>query len=91
MISAQIYERHITLVKAKVKIEDLQTQRITKNMKNSKKNLCFISNLSKVNNQMIKVCIKVVKVYLKSQQKEKNTINSNMGGLLRGSFFGGGD
>ena len=55
------------------------------------KSLCFISNLSKVNNQMIKVCIKVVKVYLKSQQKEKNTINSNMGGLLRGSFFGGGD
>ena len=54
------------------------------------KNLCFISNLSKVNNQMIKVCIKVVKVYLKSQQKEKNTINSNMGGLLSGSFFGGG-
>ena len=40
------------------------------------KNLCFISNLSKVNNQMIKVCIKVVKVYLKSQQKEKNNINS---------------
>ena len=75
MISAQIYERHITLVKANVKIKNLQTQRITKNMKNSKKT-CFISNLSKVNNQMIKVCIKVVKVYLKSQQKEKNKINS---------------
>ena len=55
------------------------------------KNLCFISNLSKVNNQMTKVCIKVVKVYLKSQQKEKNNINSNMGGLLKGLFFGGGD
>ena len=55
-----------------------------------KKNLCFISNLSKVNNQMTKVCIKVVKVYLKSQQKEKNTINSNMSGLLRGSFLVGG-
>ena len=39
---------------------------------------------------MTKVCIKVVKVYLKSQQKEKNNINSNMGGLVRGSFFGGG-
>ena len=56
-----------------------------------KKNLCFISDLSKVNNQMTKVCIKVVKVYLKSQQKEKTTNKSNMGGLLRGSFFGGGD
>ena len=41
MISAQIYERHITLVKANVKIKDLQTQRITKNMKNSKKKLMF--------------------------------------------------
>ena len=61
-----------------------------KHEKFKKRNLCFISNLSKVNNQMIKVCIKVVKVYLKSQQKEKNNINSNMGGLLRGSFFGGG-
>ena len=40
---------------------------------------------------MTKVCIKVVKVYLKSQQKEKTTNKSNMGGLLRGSFFGGGD
>ena len=50
----------------------------------------FYINLSKVNNQMTKVCIKVVKVYLKSQQREKNTINSNKGGLLRGSFFGGG-
>ena len=56
-----------------------------------KRNLCFKSNLSKVNNQMIKVCIKVVKVYLNSQQKEKNNINSNMGGLLKGLFFGGGD
>ena len=37
---------------------------------------------------MTKVCIKVVNVYLKSRQKEKNTINSNKGGLLRGSFFG---
>ena len=60
-------------------------------MKNSThKNLCFISNLSKVNNQMTKVCIKVVKVYLKSQQKERNNINSNVGGLVGGSFFGGG-
>ena len=84
MISAQKYERHITLVKANVKIKNLQTQRITKNMKNSKKNLCFISNLSKVNNQMIKVCINVVKVYFKSQQKEKNNITPNMGRLLRG-------
>ena len=59
-------------------------------MKNSTKKSCFISNLSKVNNQITKVCIKVVKVYLKSQLKEKNTMNSNMGGLLRGSFFGRG-
>ena len=63
-----------------------------KKHENSKKrNLCFMSNLSKVDNQMIKICIKVVKVYLKSQQKEKNNINSNMGGLLKGLFFGGGD
>ena len=61
-----------------------------KHEKLKKRNLCFKSNLSKVNNQMIKVCIKVVKVYLKSQQKEKNNINSNMGGLLKGLFFGGG-
>ena len=40
---------------------------------------------------MTKICIKVVKVYLKGQQKEKNTIKSNMGRLLRGSFFGGGE
>ena len=39
-----------------------------KHEKFKKRNLCFISNLSKVNNQMIKVCIKVVKVYLKSQK-----------------------
>ena len=58
-----------------------------KHEKFKKRNLCFVPNLSKVNNQMIKVCIKVVKVYLKSQQKEKNNINSNMGGLLRGLFF----
>ena len=62
-----------------------------KHEKLKKRNLCFISNLSKVNNQMIKVCIKVVKVYLKNQKKEKNNINSNMGGLLRGLVFGGGD
>ena len=56
-----------------------------------KKNFCFISNLWKANNnQMTKVYIKVVKVYLKSQQKERNNINSNVGGLVRGSFFGGG-
>ena len=61
-----------------------------KHEKLKKRNLCFKSNLSKVNNQMIKVCIKVVKVYLNSQQKEKNNINSNMGGLLKGLFFGGG-
>ena len=60
-------------------------------MKNSMKNLCFISNLSKINNQMTKVFIKVVKVELKSQQKEKNNINSNLGGLLRCLFFGGGE
>ena len=60
-------------------------------MKNSMKNLCFISNLSKINNQMTKVFINVVKVELKSQQKEKNNINSNLGGLLRCSFFGGGE
>ena len=40
---------------------------------------------------MTKVFIKVVKVELKSQQKEKNNINSNLGGLLRCSFFGGGE
>ena len=40
-----------------------------KHEKFHKKNLCFISNLSKVNNQMTKVCIKVAKVYWKSQQK----------------------
>ena len=61
-----------------------------KHEKFHKKHLCFISNLSEVNNQMTKVCIKVVKLYLKSLQKEKNTINSNMGGLFRGSVFGGG-
>ena len=55
------------------------------------KNLCFISNLSKINNQMTKVFINVVKVELKSQQKEKNNINSNLGGLLRCLFFGGGE
>ena len=33
MISTQIYERHIPLVQANVKIKDLQTQWITKNMK----------------------------------------------------------
>ena len=37
MISTQIYEKYITLVKANAKIKDLQTQWITKNMKNSKK------------------------------------------------------
>ena len=55
-----------------------------KHEKFHKKILCFISNLSKVNNQMTKVCIKVVKVYLKSQQKERNNINSNVGGLVGG-------
>ena len=40
---------------------------------------------------MTKVFIKVVKVELKSQQKEKNNINSNLGGLLRCLFFGGGE
>ena len=37
MIPTQIYERHIPLIQASVKIKDLQTQWITKNMKNLKK------------------------------------------------------
>ena len=37
MIPTQIYERHIPLIQANVTIKDLQTQWITKNMKNLKK------------------------------------------------------
>ena len=53
IISTQIYERHIPVVQANIKLKDLQTQWITKGIKNSKKNFCFISSFSKVNKQSL--------------------------------------
>ena len=42
MISIQIYERHIPLVQANIKIKDLPTQWITKNMKNAKNRKTYV-------------------------------------------------